>query len=193
MLLGDVHLFIFRIGTDLDDFHTVQKRPRNRLRIICRRNEQHLRKVDRQFNVMILEAAVLLGVQYFEKRGSRVSLVVRTDLVDFIQHHERVLDPALLEAVGDASRKRADVRAAVSADFRFILHAAQRQADVFLAECFRDGFPDGCLAGARRPDEAENRAGALARQKPDRKELNHALLHFFQSVMVAVKNFLGTF
>ena len=65
--------------------------------------------------------------------------------------------PAVLDALDDAARQRADVGAPVAADLRLVAHAAQGDADELAAQRPGDALADGGLADAGRADEAEDR------------------------------------
>ena len=83
-------------------------------------------------------------------------------LVHLVQHEDGVVALGPAQALDDAARHRADVGAAEATDFRLIADAAQRQPDELAAHRARNGAAQRGLAGARRPDEAEDHALALA-------------------------------
>ena len=53
-----------------------------------------------QVDVVILERAVLLGVEHLEQRRGRIAAHVDADLVDLVEDEHRVLGADLLQAPG---------------------------------------------------------------------------------------------
>ena len=62
MLFRNMLFLIFRVARDLDQLHTIQKRSRNALHRIRRRDKQHLGEVDRDFHIVIAEFLILLRI-----------------------------------------------------------------------------------------------------------------------------------
>ena len=73
---------------------------------------------------MIAEGKVLLGIEDFQQSRRRIAAVVGADLVDFVEHEHRVRCRRLIDGLDDPAGQRTDVRATVTADFRFVAHAA---------------------------------------------------------------------
>ena len=122
--LGDLDLFFFRIAREFDDFHAVQERPRDITDDVGRRNPEDFRQIERQFQEMVAEGAVLFRIKDFQHGRGRVAAHIRGHLVDFVEEEDRVLDAGLLHACQDTARQSADIRTAMAADFRFIADAA---------------------------------------------------------------------
>ena len=59
--------------------------------------------------------------------------------------------------LNDLSRQRPDVSAPVAANFRFVVHSAERQTRELASQGARNGFAQRSFAHARRPDKAQNR------------------------------------
>ena len=106
---------------------------------------------------MVDEACILFRIKHLEQRRCGVSLEVGPDLVEFVEHHDRVgrLDPP--DLFDDAARLRADVGPAVAADLGLILHASQGNAHELPAERPRDGPAQRRLARSRGTGEAQHR------------------------------------
>jgi hypothetical protein len=136
---------------------------------------------------VVAERVVLLRVEDFEQRGGRVAAEVRAELVYLVEHHDGVVDPGAAQGLDDAAGKRADVGAAVAAKLRLVAHAAQREPLELAAEGACDGAAQGCLADARRADEAEDGALRVAAQLDDGEEFEDALLDLFEAVVVLVE------
>ena len=68
VLLRNVNLLVFRIAADLDNLHPVQQGLGNGGSVIGRSDEQHLGKIDGDFDIMVGEPDVLLRIQHFQKR-----------------------------------------------------------------------------------------------------------------------------
>ena len=57
---------------------------------------------------MVKERRVLLGIKHLEQRTRRIAVVSTTDLVNFINEHERVLSTDALQRLDDLSRKSSE-------------------------------------------------------------------------------------
>src|SRR5258708_6060754 len=113
--------------------------------------------------------------------------------VDFIENENRVYRAGLLHHLDDLAGERADIGAAMTANFGFIAHAAERHANEFAAGGVTDGHGERGLADARRPDETEDGAFGIFYELADGKEFENALFDLFQAVMLIVQNFFGGF
>ena len=137
---------------------------------------------------MIPELVILFRIQHLKQRRGSVALIVTAHLVNLVQKHQRVLHTGAAQTVHEASRHSSDVCFPVSPDLRLIAHTAKADPHVFLIQRTRHGARDTCLAGSRRPHQTDDRAFSLARQIAHRKELQHTLLDFFQTVVVFLQN-----
>src|SRR6185437_14879069 len=120
--------------------------------------EQDLREIERHLEVVVAERVVLLGIEDLQQRGGRVAPKVVTELVDLVEHEHGVVRARLLDALDDAARQRADVRAPVAADLGLVAHAAERDASELASDRARDRAAERRLADARRAREAQDRA-----------------------------------
>src|SRR5438270_12474639 len=107
---------------------------------------------------MVLEAAVLLGIEHFEKRRGRISAEILPELVDLVEQEQRVRGPRFLDVRDDLARKRADVRPAVTADLSLVPHSAKRLAHELAAGRAGDRAAERGFADTRRPNQAQARA-----------------------------------
>ena len=114
-------------------------------------------KIERHIEVVVAERGVLLRIERFQQRRSRIAAEVAAQLVDFVEHEDRIVGLRAANALDDLSRQGADVGAAMSADFGLVVHAAQRHAHELAAQRPRDGFAQRGLAHARRSDETQDR------------------------------------
>ena len=137
---------------------------------------------------MIAERDVLLGVEHLEQRRRRIAAEVGADLVDLVEHEDRVAGARLVHALEDAPGQRADVGAAVAADLGLVVHAAEREAHELASQRARDRAPERGLADARRADEAEQRAARVAFELAHRQVLEDALLDRAQVVVILVEH-----
>ena len=74
---------------------------------------------------MVLEAAVLLGVEHLEQRRGGIAAEVLAELVDLVEQEQRVGGSGFLEVGHDLARQRADIGAPVAADLGLVAHPAQ--------------------------------------------------------------------
>ena len=190
MLLRDLKLFLGGISGELNHLHAVQERGRDRIRRIGRTDEHDVGKVIRHIHVVIREGVILLRIEDLEECAGRIAVVALGELVDLVEHHDRIGDAALLDAVHDAAGHRADVGSAVAADIRLIPHAAEAHTDIFAPECPGDRLTDTGFAGAGRADEQQDGACLLLLEIHDRNLLDDALLDLLQTVMILVQHLL---
>ena len=57
----------------LDDLEAIAQRPRDRVELVRGRDEQDLRQIERDLEVVVRERAVLLGVEDLEERAQASS------------------------------------------------------------------------------------------------------------------------
>src|ERR1019366_3398169 len=88
---GDVHLLFFGVTLQVDDLHAVAQRFRNRLQLVGRGNEEHLAQVERHVEVVIAERVVLFRIERLQQRRRRIATEVAADLIDLVEHEDRVV------------------------------------------------------------------------------------------------------
>src|SRR5207237_2712708 len=120
------------------------------------------------------ERPVLLGVEHFEQRRRRIAPEVHPELVDLVEHEDRVLRPRASQPLDDLARQRADVGAPVATDLRLVADAAERDPVELPAERPRDRAAERRLADAGSADEAQDRVLARGPQLPDGEVLEDA-------------------
>ena len=153
ILERDVNLLFFRVSLQFDDLHAVAQRFRDRIEHIGGGDEQHLRQIERNVQIIIPERRVLFGVQGFQQGRRWVAAKIAPDLVDFVEHEDRILSLGPANTLNDLTRQRTDVGAAVSADFRLVVHAAQRQPDELAPQGARNRLAQRSLPYSRGPDK----------------------------------------
>ena len=158
VLVGDVDLLDFGITRQLDDLHAVAQRLGNRIDPVGRGDEQNLRKIERHVEIVIAESRVLLRIENLHQRRRRIAAEIAAELIHFVEHEHRIVGFGSAQSLNDLARQRADIGAAVAADFGFVMHAAEGDAHELASERASDGFAERGLAHAWRPDEAEDRA-----------------------------------
>jgi len=137
MAACNLDLFILRVTGNADDFHAVHERRRN-IQRIGRRDEHDIRQVVVDFEIVIVEAMILLRIENFEQRGRRIAPEVHSHLVDFVEQEERVRALGLAHRLDDLAGHRTDIGAPMAANFGFVAHAAKRHADEFTARGLGD-------------------------------------------------------
>src|SRR5262249_10733815 len=96
-------------------------------RIGCR-DEENLRQIERQIEVIVAEGEILGGVQDLQESGRGVASKVAAQLVDFVEHQKRIVDAGATNRLDDAPPHRADVSAAMATQFGLVMQAAETQA-----------------------------------------------------------------
>jgi hypothetical protein len=147
-----------------------------------------VREVDRDVEVVVAEGRVLLGVEHLEHRAGGVAAKVGAHLVDLVDHQDRVVRAGVAQRAHDRARHRADVGAAVPADLRLVAHAADRHPLELALHRRGDRAPERRLPHPRRAHEHDDRAARLRVQLADREELEDAVLHALDVVVVPVED-----
>ena len=188
MVLRDREFFLGDVAREADHFHAVQQRAGDGVQLVRGAHEQHLREIHAQIEVVVEELGVLLRIQRLEECGGGVALIARAYLVDLIQHDDRVGHLHLFQRLHELARHRADVGAAVSLDLGLVAHAAQREAVELAPQRVGDRAADGGLAHAWRTCEQDDRAADLALPRAHGDELQDALFHVFEPVVLACQH-----
>src|SRR5208282_4807779 len=97
----------------------------------------------------------------------------------------------LAHHLDDLAGQRADIGAAMAANFRFVANAAERDADELASGGAANGHRERRFADARRPEEAENRAFRVLDELADGEIFEDALLDFLEAVMIFREDDLG--
>ncbi len=186
--LRDAELLVLGVTGERDHVHPVEQRRRDRVDRVRRADEEDLRQVERQVEVVVAERRVLLRVEHLEHRARRIAADVGAHLVDLVDEHHRVRRLRVAQRADDRSRHCADVRAPMAADLRLVAHAADRQAHELPLERARDRLPERRLADARRADEAEDLPGGIVAELRDREMLDDPVLHLLEVVVILVEH-----
>src|SRR5262249_38310557 len=184
----DFELFILDIAGQIDDLHAVAQRPRNAVENVRGCNEHDLREIERHTEIVVAEGRVLLGVEHFEKRGSRVALDTAPEFVDLVEHHHAIPGPGPADPLYDVPRQRTDIGAAVSADLGLVVGSAETDPNKFAAGGPGDTLPQLGLADAGRTAKAQDRAGPARIELLDREIFENAPLDLGETIMVRVEN-----
>ena len=177
-----------QIAGKTNDFHAIAQRFRNRLQRVGGRDEQHLRQIVVDFEIVIVERVMLLGVEDFEQRRSRIATPVAAKLVHFVKQNDRVHRFGATHRLNDATRECADVRATMATNFCFVAHTAQCHTHEFAPQRIRNGATERSLADTRRSNETEQRTGQLSNATEHRDMIENSLFDFFQSKVIAVEH-----
>src|SRR5437764_13396519 len=133
---------------------------------------------------------ILCRVEHLEQRARRVAAKIRTDFVDLIEHKDGIARAAPAQFLNDAPRHRADVRAAMTANLRFVTHSAEADSHKLATQRVGDRLTQTGFAYARRPEKTEDRPMSLRIEFSYREILDESLLNFFQIVVIAIKDLL---
>ena len=190
---GDDHLLLLGVAFQRDDLHAVAQRVGHGVEHVGGGDEQDLGEVEGNVQVVVAVGGVLLGVEHFEQGAGRVAAEIAAELIDFVEHEDRVVGAGAAQRLNDLPGQRADVGAAVAADLGLVVHAAHGDAREFAAEGARDGAAQRSLAHAGRSDEAQDGAFQHGLQLQHRQVIQDALLHLFQVVVIFVQDFGGAF
>ena len=148
-------------------------------------------QVEGDVQVMVRKGEVLLRVQDLQERRGGIAPEIAAELVDLVEHENRVVGFGPADPLDHAAGQGADVRPPVPPDLRLVADAAQGDPDEFAAQGAGDRVAQGCFAGPGRPGEAEDRAFGVRFQLAHRQVFDDPLLGLFQTVVVVVQDFPG--
>ena len=186
--LRDPELLVLGVAREVDDVHPVEERAGDRLELVRGADEQDLREVEREVEVVVAEARVLLGVEHLEHRARGLAAEVGAHLVDLVDEEYRVHRLGVAQRADDRAGHRADVGAPVAADLGLVAHAADGDAHELAPQCARDRMAERRLAHPGRADEAEDRARDVVLELRDGEVLDDPLLHLLEVVVVLVED-----
>ena len=191
VLAGDGPLLLVAVAGQLQNLDAVEQRPRNALQRVGGGQKQHLGQVVGQVEVVVAELLVLRRIENLHQRRRRVAAKVPAELVDFVEHEDRIGDPGTAHALQDAARHGADVGAAVAAQLGFVVQAAEAHALELAAHGPGDGLAERSLADPGRADEAEDGGLGVGIELHDGEGLQNPLLDVLQPVVVLVEHLAG--
>ena len=141
---------------------------------------------------MVPEGGVLLSVQHLQQGRGRVTPVVIAQLVDLVQQEQGVAAPRLADGVDDTARHGPHIGLAVAPDLRLVADAAQRDAGQLTIHGPGHGHGNGGLSHTGRAHQADHLPLQLRGQLLDGQELQDALLHLLQPIVVLVQHLAGS-
>ena len=211
VLPRDRELLVLGVAGELDDLEAVEERPRDALEEVRGRDEEDLGEVERDAEVVVRERVVLRRVEHLEERARRVALERHAELVDLVEEEDGVLRARPASGpgrCGPASRRRtcAGGRGCRPRRARRRARCARtcgpsrarwtsRSRSCRRREGRRRGGSGPCRRGVllRRGLGAfgrRRRRGALGlrAQLADREELEDAVLHVAERVVVLVED-----
>ena len=176
----DLDLLFHGVAEDTNDFHAVAQRGGNVVEIVGRADEEDAREIERQIQIVVDEVRVLRRVEHLEHRGGWVSRrTAARHFIDLVDHQHGVSHLHATKGLEDQSGHCSNIRAAMSADFRFVANAADRDAVKGAIDGARNSFAKRCFPGARWSNETEYGAVRIAAaQFTDGEVLSDALLRF---------------
>ena len=147
-----------------------------------------LREVERHAKVVVAKGRVLLGVEHSRSAEAGIAVDAAAELVDLVEHHHAIARSGSADPLNDVARQRADVGAAVAADFGFVVGAAEADPDKFAAGCIGDALSERGLADTGRPDKAQDRAAPARVELLDRQVFEDPPFDLAEPVMVFVED-----
>ena len=187
----DLDLLLLGVPLQVEDLHPVLERGRNRIHHVRGGDEQHVRQVEREVQVVVPEGVVLLGIEDLEERRTGIAPEVHPELVHLVQHEDGIPGAGPHQTLDDLAGQRSDVGAAMSSDLGLVANAAQAEADELAADGLGDRPAEARLADARRPREAEDGSLLVGLSLPHREELEDPVLDLLEVVVVRFEDVLG--
>ena len=81
----DGDLLVSRVAVEANHLHPVEQRAGNRIGQVGRRDEQHVRQIERDIQVVILKRVILRRVQHLEQRRRRITAPIGSQFVDLVE------------------------------------------------------------------------------------------------------------
>ena len=181
---GNLQFLVRRVAGKLDHLHAVAQGPAEVVDHVGRADEDDARQVERNPEVVVAEAVVLLRVQHFEEGSGRVTLDARRHLVHLVEHDHAVACAGLAQGLDDVARHGADVGAPVPADLALVVDAAERHPCEGPVDRTRDALAERGLAHPRRAGEAQERRTPQRIELLHRQVLDDASLHLVEPEML---------
>ena len=128
-----MNLLFLGVALQLDDLHAIAQRFSNRVEHVGGGDKENFRQVERHVQIVVAESRVLLGIERLQQRRRRITAKIAPDFVDFVEHEHWVFGFSAADALDDLPRQSADVSAPVAANFSFVVHTTQRQANELAA------------------------------------------------------------
>src|SRR4029450_10959663 len=88
-------------------------------------DEDHLRQVEGQAEVVVAERVVLLRIEHLEQRRGRIALDAGAERLALGEHEPRVAPAGLANGLHDVARQCTYISAPMTADLRLVVHAAE--------------------------------------------------------------------
>ena len=185
-----MRLLVLGVARQVDDLHAVAQRLRNGIEHVRSADKEHLGQIERNIQVVVPERVVLLRIQRFQQRRRRVAAEVASQLVDLVQHKDRIVGLRAAQRLHDLPRQGPDVGAAMAANLGFVVHAAERDTLELASQGARNAAAERGLAYAWRSDEAEDGPLHIRLETAHAQVVEDAILHPLQIVMIQVENLL---
>jgi hypothetical protein len=94
---GDRQRLLAGVAREAQDLEAVLEGRRDRVEVVGGGDEHHLGEVERDLEVVVAEGPVLLGVEDLEQGRAGVAAEVVAELVDLVEHDDRVVGAGPLE------------------------------------------------------------------------------------------------
>src|SRR5437899_11476896 len=150
---SELEFLALGVARQIDQLHPIEQRSRNSANVVRGRDEDDLRKIERYVEVAIDKSVVLARIEHLEQGACRVATKVGADLIDLIEHHDRIARAGTTQLLNDASRHRPDVGAAVAPNLRFIANTAEAHPYKPPAQSIRDRLTQTGLSDSRRTEQ----------------------------------------
>ena len=189
MLFSNIQLLIFRVTGKTDDFHTIEQRCRN-VHGVRRRDKHDIAEIVIHFQIVVAKCNVLFRIKHFQQSRCWIATHVRRHFVDLIEQEQRVFHAHFGHLLDQFARHGANIGTTVTANFRFVTHAAKRHTDVLTSCRFGDGLTQRGFTHPRRSNQTQDWAFEFVHTALYREILKDAVFDTLKAIVVGIEHFL---
>ncbi len=121
----DIKLFIFSVSCKTYNLKPIKKCRRNSIQHICSGYKHYIRKIKWNIKIMIGKCIILLRIKCFKKCCRRISSIICSNLINFIQHKDRVFSTGIFHSLNNSTRECPYIRPPVSSYFCLISNSTE--------------------------------------------------------------------
>ena len=140
---------------------------------------------------MVAEVIILLGIQHFEQRRRRITSEIISELVDFIQHDDRIAGARLLHRLDETTRHRPHVGTTMTPNFSLVAHAPQRDPNKLASHGPGNGSTQRRFPYTGRSRKAKDGSATVVSKTAHTEVFQNSILDRLQMRVIGIENLPG--